>query len=123
MSVSSYHISSAGQPPIVQPPSEEEQIEQLLRRLRQIARVDADEIRVVRAPLRICPLGAHIDHQLGVVTGMTIDRSVLLAFVPREDGSVHLESLNFPSAARFTLTDAPAYEKVQWSNYARGAVL
>jgi len=123
MSVSSYHISSAGQPPIVQPPSEEEQIEQLLRRLRQIARVDADEIRVVRAPLRICPLGAHIDHQLGVVTGMTIDRSVLLAFVPTEDGSVHLQSLNFPSAAHFTLTDVPAYEKGQWSNYARGAVL
>src|SRR3954462_4683641 len=103
MSISSHSIPnqsgpSAGQPPIIQPPSEEEQIEQLVRRLRQIVKVGAGEIRVVRWPLRISPLGAHIDHQLGVVTGMTIDRSVLLAFVPTADGSVHLESLNFPSA-------------------------
>ena len=39
-------------------------------------------VRVVRAPYRICPLGAHIDHQLGPVTAMAIDRSVLLAYAP-----------------------------------------
>jgi galactokinase len=75
----------------------------------------------VRAPLRICPLGAHIDHQLGVVTGMTIDRSLLMAFVPTDDGSIHLESLNFSQPAEFTLTSIPAYAKGDWANYARGA--
>ena len=75
-------ISSIGEPPIVRPLSEAEQIEQLTHRLRQITNVEMERIQVVRAPLRICPLGAHIDHQLGIVTGMTIDRSILLAFVP-----------------------------------------
>ena len=31
-------------------------------------------MRVVRAPYRICPLGAHIDHQLGPVTALALDR-------------------------------------------------
>jgi galactokinase len=114
---------AAGEPPIVQPLNEADQCEQLIRRLRQIVTVDASAIQIVRAPLRICPLGAHIDHQLGVVTGMTIDRSVLLAFVPTDDGSVHLESLNFSNPSRFGLAGVPAYEKGDWANYARGAVL
>ncbi|MCC6458624.1 MAG: hypothetical protein IT328_26985 [Caldilineaceae bacterium] len=114
---------SAGDPPVVQPLCEADQIEQLVRRLRQIADVDPAAIRVVRAPLRICPLGAHIDHQLGIVTGMTIDRSVLMAFVPTDDGSVHLESLNFSAPASFRLADVPAYQKGDWANYARGAIM
>lgn len=127
MSVSIPHTSSAGEPPVIQPLSETDQIDQLVRRLRQVAKVgDAEiraEIRVVRAPLRICPLGAHIDHQLGIVTGMTIDRSVLMAFVPTDDGSVHLESLNFTEPAAFGLANVPPYQKGDWANYARGAVL
>jgi len=123
MSLSDSPIPSLGQPPIVPPQSEEAQIEQLVQRLHRIAKVRAEDIRVVRAPLRICPLGAHIDHQLGIVTGMTIDRSVLLAFAPTDDGSIHLESLNFPTGVRFALDNVPAYEKGEWSNYARGAVL
>jgi galactokinase len=114
---------ATGKPPIVQPLSEAQQCEQLVRRLRQIVDVDASTIQLVRAPLRICPLGAHIDHQLGVVTGMTIDRSVLLAFVPTQDGSVHLESLNFTTPSSFSLNDVPAYQKGDWANYVRGAVL
>jgi galactokinase len=123
MSLSVSPLAHAGVPPVQQPRSETEQIEQLVVRLRQITPVDASEIQVVRAPLRICPLGAHIDHQLGIVTGMTIDRSVLLAFVPTEDGSVHLESLNFELPARFSVRDVPGYQKGDWANYVRGAVL
>ena len=85
--------------------------------------MDASLIRVVRAPLRICPLGAHIDHQLGVVTGMTIDRSILLAFAPTTNGDVHLESLNFATPARFALNDVPPYAQGDWANYVRGALL
>ncbi len=118
----------SGEPPIVQPASEVEQIEQLIHRLRQIAAerqllLRDEDVQIVRAPLRICPLGAHIDHQLGVVTGMTIDRSVLLAFVPTDDGSVHLESLNFPTPTHFDVKQIPPYQKGDWANYARGAVL
>ena len=31
-------------------------------------------------PYRVCPLGAHVDHQLGQVTGFAIDRGVNLEF-------------------------------------------
>ena len=123
MSVSTLPSPSLGEPPVVQPLHEADQIEQLVQRLQQIADVERSTIQVVRAPLRICPLGAHIDHQLGIVTGMTIDRSVLLAFVPTEDGSVHLESLNFTNPVRFELADVPGYQKGDWANYVRGAVL
>ncbi|MGD2175798.1 MAG: galactokinase family protein, partial [Candidatus Brocadiaceae bacterium] len=42
-----------------------------------------DDVRLVRSPYRVCPLGAHVDHQLGQVTGMALDRALLLAFCPR----------------------------------------
>jgi galactokinase/galacturonokinase len=109
--------------PIVAPPSEAEQIAQLFDRLRRIDGVDMRQARVVRAPLRISPLGAHIDHQLGIVTGMTIDRAILLAFVPSADGQVRMESLNFAAPASFELANIPPMTKGDWANYVRGAAL
>ena len=47
------------------------------------------------SPYRVCPLGAHVDHQHGLVTGFAIDKGVDLWFDAREDGQVHLESLTF----------------------------
>jgi len=38
----------------------------------------SSEVRYVVAPYRVCPLGAHVDHQLGMVTGLTIDAGILL---------------------------------------------
>ena len=49
----------------------------------------------MEAPLRICPLGAHVDHQGGVVTGMTVDRQVVLAVAPATDSIVRISSLDF----------------------------
>jgi galactokinase len=109
-------------PPIAQPRPEAEQIAELTAHLARMTGVDAAQVRVVRAPLRICPLGAHIDHQLGVVTGMTIDRALLLAFVPTADGTVTVESVNFNGRAHFALADVPGYVKGDWANYVRGAV-
>jgi galactokinase/galacturonokinase len=111
----------SAEPPIIKPVAENEQVAQLVERLRTLG-ADQAEIRVVRAPLRICPLGAHIDHQLGVVTGMTIDRAVLMAYAPVQDSRVYVESLNFPQAAEFRLEAIPAYRKGDWANYVRGAV-
>lgn len=41
-------------------------------------------------PYRVCPLGAHVDHQLGQVTGFAIDRGVELEFDITEDGTFDL---------------------------------
>jgi galactokinase len=102
---------------------ETEQIDLLVSQLKKRFAVNPADIRVVKAPLRISPLGAHIDHQLGIVTGMTIDQSILMAFVPTDNGTVHLESLNFNTPVSFRLTDVPPYRKGDWGNYIRGAVL
>lgn len=109
--------------PIVAPPAEADQIAQLLDRLRRMEGVDIAQARVVRAPLRISPLGAHIDHQLGIVTGATIDRAILLAFVPSPAGRIYMESLNFAQPAAFGLAEIPAAQKGEWANYVRGAAL
>src|SRR5215217_8663072 len=76
-------------------------------------------VRVVRAPYRICPLGAHIDHQLGPVTAMVVDQSVLLAFAPSADRSVRLTSLDFPGMVEFELDHVPGKQADDWGNYAR----
>lgn len=57
---------------------------------------DTKDIRAVKSPLRICPIGAHSDHQLGKVTGMTLDSSVDLIYTPSEDGYIKVRSLDFP---------------------------
>jgi galactokinase/galacturonokinase len=103
--------------------STEQQIERIKARLKQRAGCNEDDMRVVYSPLRISPLGAHVDHQDGLVTGMTLNRALLLAFVPRDDRRVCVESLNFPSMAEFDLDDVPPKVPSDWGNYARGAVL
>lgn len=96
---------------------------ELIAALRKRYTGDLAEIRVVRAPLRISPLGAHIDHQLGRVTGMAVDRSILFAFAPTNDGSLHVESLDFATTTDFSLHKIPPYQKGDWGNYLRGAVV
>ncbi|MBN1218732.1 MAG: hypothetical protein JXM69_07385 [Anaerolineae bacterium] len=115
--------TSINKPPIRIARPEAERIDILTTRLQREYRVDPATIRVVKAPLRICPLGAHIDHQLGLVTGMTIDQSLLLAFAPTNDGTVHLSSEDFEPPVSFNLADVPPYAPRDWGNYIRGAVL
>ena len=40
------------------------------------------------SPYRVCPLGAHVDHQHGLVTGFAINKGVDLWFNIREDAKV-----------------------------------
>ena len=69
--------------------------------------VERGRVGIVRSPYRICPLGAHIDHQDSPVTAMALDRSVLLAFAPAEDRRVRASSLDFPGRVEFSLDDVP----------------
>jgi len=98
-----------------------ERVVELIAQLQRHYPGDASSIRVARVPLRISPLGAHIDHQLGRVTGMAVDRSILFAFAPTLDHSVHVHSLDFTEPASFTLDAIPPYRKGDWGNYLRGA--
>ncbi|MBQ4085598.1 MAG: GHMP kinase, partial [Clostridia bacterium] len=40
------------------------------------------EIEQTFCPYRACPLGAHVDHQYGLITGFAIDKGIHIAFVP-----------------------------------------
>ncbi len=73
------------------------------------------------AAYRICPLGAHIDHQLGRVTAMALDQGVHLAYAPSGSSQVCLGSLAFPGEVAFDLHDIPDASTGDWGNYARGA--
>ena len=46
-------------------------------------------------------LGAHIDHQYGKINGLAIDKGIHMAYHPKQNGVVELQSLNFPKRAQF----------------------
>ena len=75
----------------------------------------------IYSPYRVCPLGAHVDHQHGLVTGFAIDKGVDLWFDVREDASVHLESLSFEGSVDFRLDTPSQVRGHHWGDYARGA--
>ncbi|MFP4698568.1 MAG: galactokinase family protein, partial [Eubacteriales bacterium] len=49
-------------------------------------------IKIAKSPLRMCPLGAHVDHQEGLVTGIAFGSSVDMVFVPNDDGYIRVQS-------------------------------
>jgi len=77
----------------------------------------------VRSPLRICPLGAHVDHQNGIVTGMALTESVNLVFSCNDKGYVRVQSMDFPDEEYFHVDQVPEMVPTFWGNYLRGAVL
>ncbi|KAI4346511.1 hypothetical protein L6164_007401 [Bauhinia variegata] len=90
---------------------------------------DKNEVRVVVSPYRICPLGAHIDHQGGTVSAMTINKGVLLGFVPSGNSQVLIRSRQFKGEVKFSVDEIQQPEgcsalkdQCDWGRYARGAV-
>ena len=73
------------------------------------------------SPYRVCPLGAHVDHQHGLVTGFAFDMGVDFWFNPTDDGMVRLKSLTFPGEAEFPINDLVRIKQGHWGDYARGA--
>lgn len=79
------------------------------------------EVRIVRAPYRVCPVGAHVDHQFGPVCALGLEHALLFAWLPVGDGCVTLESRDFPGVVRIRL-DAALEPQGDWGDHARGAV-
>ena len=73
------------------------------------------------SPYRVCPIGAHVDHQHGLVTGFAINKGVDLWFNPTDDGHVHLESRSFDGIVDFNITTPTQVRQHHWGDYARGA--
>lgn len=76
---------------------------------------------VAFCPYRISPLGAHIDHQWGKINGLAIDKGIHIAYSPKHNGVVELQSLNFPKRAQFHVNSIPEEKVGDWADHMRGA--
>lgn len=75
----------------------------------------------IKCPYRVCPLGAHIDHQLGRITGFALDKGITIEYNITDDGSVDIESRNY--GGRFIANIHDVLEKqFTWSDYLSGAI-
>lgn len=120
-------------------PSKSE-LDEIRKKVAEMSGRGVEDVRVVVSPYRICPLGAHIDHQGGTVTAMTINKGILLGFVPSNDSQVIIQSGQFKGEVMFRVDDIQlprdnpnSFEKIHanhsakkeecnWGSYARGAL-
>jgi galactokinase/galacturonokinase len=95
--------------------------EELVSFLNKRENVHKGKLSFVASPYRICPLGAHIDHQGGPVLGMTIEAYTILAFMPVTAPKVRLHSMNYPGVVEFDLQEIGHPDMSDWGRYVRGA--
>ena len=75
-----------------------------------------DPAGVTFTPYRICPIGAHSDHQLGKITGLAVDQGIHMAYRPKRSGIVEVRSLNFPTRAQWHIHDVPEVCEHDWAD-------
>ena len=78
---------------------------------------------VAFTPYRICPIGAHSDHQLGKITGLAIDKGIHIAYGPKENGVVEIQSLQFEKRAHWYVASTPDKPEGDWADHLRGATI
>lgn len=74
-------------------------------------------------PYRVCPIGAHSDHQYGKITGLAIDKGIHIAYRPKQNGVIEISSLNFEKRAQWHISSTPETKENDWADYLRGATL
>jgi len=74
-------------------------------------------------PYRVCPVGAHSDHQLGKITGFAIDKGIHIAYGPKENGVVEIQSLQFDGKAQWHVEATPKTKANDWADHLRGATI
>lgn len=75
-----------------------------------------DPINVSFCPYRVCPIGAHSDHNLGKITGFAIDKGINIAYGISD--KVIVNSLDFEKEHSWPL-DVSKKEN-DWADYLRG---
>ena len=74
-------------------------------------------------PYRICPLGAHSDHQLGKITGFAIDKGIHIAYGAKQNGVIEIASLQFSKRAQWHVSSTPMEKQNDWADHLRGATI
>ena len=75
---------------------------------------------VTFSPYRICPIGAHSDHNLGKITGFAIDQGIHVAYSPKHNGVIEMSSLQFAKRAQWHIKEIGG-KTGDWADYLRGA--
>ena len=79
------------------------------------------DIRYSYCPYRICPLGAHVDHQHGLVTGFALNYGIGIAYTVNGNGICQVVSHNFRNRKIFSIEDIQE-RQYDWADYIRGVV-
>lgn len=74
-------------------------------------------------PYRVCPLGAHVDHQLGKITGFAIDKGIHIAYGINNDGTIEISSVQFDGVATWNVNSVPSIAVGDWADHLRGATI
>ena len=75
-----------------------------------------EPIDVSFCPYRVCPIGAHVDHNLGKITGFAIDKGINVAY--GVNNKIIVNSLDFENEYSWAL-DVNKKEN-DWADYLRG---
>ena len=81
---------------------------------------EAEEISRSFCPYRVCPVGAHSDHQYGMISGFAIDKGIEVIYTPSGSEEIEVNSLNFEGKKIFAL-DKVVGKSNDWADYLRGA--
>ena len=76
---------------------------------------------VLFTPYRVCPLGAHSDHQLGKITGFALDKGVRVACSAKHNGVIEVKSMQFEKRAQWHINSVGEKQN-DWADHLRGAV-
>ena len=94
-------------------------MQNLVEKFKQIY-PETKEIKRAFCPYRVCPVGAHSDHQYGMISGFAIDKGIEVIYTPSESKEVQVNSLNFEGKKVFSLESITKKEN-DWADYLRGA--
>ena len=92
-----------------------------IEKFQEIYKRDPDGVAF--CPYRICPVGAHVDHQHGKTTGFAIDKGIHIAYRPKQNGVIELCSLQFDKRAQWHISSTPEVKENDWADYLRGATI
>ena len=76
-----------------------------------------EPIDISFCPYRVCPIGAHVDHNLGKITGFAIDKGINIAY--GESDKVIVNSLDFENEHSWQLNVKE--KENDWADYLRGS--
>lgn len=91
---------------------------QCIERFEEIYGKSPDNIAF--CPYRVCPIGAHSDHNLGKITGFAIDKGIHIAYKVKKNGVVELCSLQFGKRAQWHVREVADSKQNDWADYLRG---